>query len=139
GVRCDACTPSICSTLRTRLPPRLRAPGNPYRLPPRAVTPSYMLDTVLFEFDGVLADTADARRDAVLSALHADGVELSEAEYREACAGLALDDAIRAAFDLHVAPSDASALALATLRAERTYRAYLGKGVMLVEGTKEVI
>ena len=98
-----------------------------------------MLDTVLFEFDGVLADTAEARRDAVVSTLHADGIELAESEYREVCAGLALDDAVRAAFELRGVATDGPALALAALRAERAYRAYLAKGLTLGEGAREVI
>ena len=98
-----------------------------------------MLDSVLFEFDGVLADTGDARRDALLSTLRAEGIELTESEYRETCAGLAMDDAVRAAFASHGALGSTSAVAVAVLRAERAYRAYLGKGLTLADGARDVI
>jgi beta-phosphoglucomutase-like phosphatase (HAD superfamily) len=98
-----------------------------------------MLDSVLFEFEGVLADTAEARRDALLSALRADGIDVSEAEYREACAGVSVDDAVRAAFALRGAGGNEAGVAVAALRADRAYAAYLGKGVTLVEGAREVV
>jgi HAD superfamily hydrolase (TIGR01509 family) len=98
-----------------------------------------MLDSVLFEFDGVLAETAEARRDALLSTLRADCIELSDAEFRETCAGLSIDDAVRAAFRLRGVVRDDTGLALASLRAERAYRAYLGKGLMLADGVGDVI
>jgi beta-phosphoglucomutase-like phosphatase (HAD superfamily) len=98
-----------------------------------------MLDSVLFEFDGVLADTADAREDALRSTLHVDGVDLSDDEYRSACAGLSFEEAARNALALRAAPGDASAIALVALRADRTYQAYLGKGLRLAEGAREVI
>jgi beta-phosphoglucomutase-like phosphatase (HAD superfamily) len=73
----------------------------------------------------------------LLSALHVDGVVLSEAEYREVCAGLSLEDAVRAALALRGIHE--SAVAITALRAERAYRAYLGKGLTLAEGVREVI
>ena len=42
-----------------------------------------MIDAVLFEFDGVLADTTSARGDALRSTLREDGIALSADEYRE--------------------------------------------------------
>lgn len=110
-----------------------------YRLGFRRITSSYMLDSVLFEFDGVLADTGDARRDALLSTLRAEGIELSEGEYRETCAGLTIDDAVRSAFAFRGRSVSDSALSLTALCAERAYRAYLGKGVTLADGAREVI
>ena len=98
-----------------------------------------MLDSVLFELDGVLADTAEARRDALLSTLFADGILLSETEFRETCGGLSFEDAIRAAHTLRGAPVDGASLTVATLRAERAFRAYLGKGLTLTEGARDVV
>jgi len=98
-----------------------------------------MLDAVFFEFDGVLADTDGARREALLSTLRADGIELSEAEYRERCAGLGLDAAVSSVFATRGVTAYDARLPLAVLRAERMYRAYLGKGLTLVEGVREVL
>lgn len=98
-----------------------------------------MLDTVLLELEGVIADTGEARRDAVFASLRADGITLSPAEYRDHCAGLAFEDAMRAAFRHSDRPVDDTAIALAAHRAERAYRAYIGKGLTLVEGARETL
>lgn len=98
-----------------------------------------MLDTVLLELEGVIADTAEARRDAIVASLHADGVSLPPASYRDLCAGLSFEAGIRAAFRALAGPVDETTVALATLRAERAYRAYIGKGLTLVEGARETI
>lgn len=98
-----------------------------------------MLDTVLFELEGVLAETAEERRDALLSTLHADGIPLSVSEYQETCAGLALEDAVRAALRLRDVSFDDTRVSLTVLRAERAYRAFIGKGLTLVEGTRETV
>lgn len=98
-----------------------------------------MLDTVLLELEGVIADTGEARRDAVFASLRADGIQLSPVEYREHCAGLAFDDAMRAAFRHAGRTVDETGIALAAHRAERAYRAYIGKGLTLVEGARETL
>jgi HAD superfamily hydrolase (TIGR01509 family) len=98
-----------------------------------------MLDTVLLELEGVIADTSEARRDAVFASLRADGIQLTVVEYREHCAGLAFQDAIRAAIRHSGRNSDETSIALAAHRAERAYRAYIGKGLTLVEGARETL
>jgi beta-phosphoglucomutase-like phosphatase (HAD superfamily) len=98
-----------------------------------------MLDTVFLELEGVIADTAEARRDAIMASLQADGVTLPPASYRELCAGLSFEAAIRAAFGAFAGPVDETVVALAALRAERAYRAYIGKGLLLVEGARETL
>jgi HAD superfamily hydrolase (TIGR01509 family) len=98
-----------------------------------------MLDTVLLELEGVIADTGEARRDAVFASLRADGIQLAPAEYREHCAGLAFEDAMRAAVRHAGRTVDETAIALAAHRAERAYRAYIGKGLTLVEGARETL
>lgn len=98
-----------------------------------------MLDTVLLELEGVIADTGEARRDAIFVSLRADGIQLSLAEYHEHCAGLAFEDAMRAAQRHAGRTTDETAIALAALRAERAYRAYIGKGLTLVEGARETL
>jgi beta-phosphoglucomutase-like phosphatase (HAD superfamily) len=98
-----------------------------------------MLDTVLFEFDGILVDTADARQDALCSALLTEGISMSDAEYRESCAGHAFDEATRAGLIAHGHGGDETLVALVTARAERAFRAYVGKGVTLVDGVRDLI
>ena len=98
-----------------------------------------MLDTVLLELEGVIADTGEARRDAIFAALRADGVQVPESEYRDLCAGLAFDEAVRAAFRGAGRGRDETAIALAAHRAERAYRAYIGKGLTLVDGARETL
>ena len=98
-----------------------------------------MLDTVLLELEGVIADTGEARRDAISAALRADDIQLQGAEYRDLCAGLAFDDAVHAAYRNAGRAGDETAIALAAHRAERAYRAYIGKGLTLVEGARETL
>jgi HAD superfamily hydrolase (TIGR01509 family) len=98
-----------------------------------------MLDTVLLELEGVIADTGEARRDAISAALRADSIQLQGAEYRDLCAGLSFDEAVRAAFRGVGRIGDETAIALAAHRAERAYRAYIGKGLTLVEGARETL
>ena len=98
-----------------------------------------MLDTVLLELEGVIADTSEARRDAVFAALRADGISLPDAEYRELCAGLGFEEAIRAVHRNAGGAADETAISLSAHRAERAYRAYIGKGLTLVEGARETL
>lgn len=98
-----------------------------------------VVDAVLMEFEGVLADTALARRDAMLSVLGEDGYVLSPAEYRESCAGLATPDAVRAALRRRGVMVDATALELLSLRVDRAFTAHVGKGVVLVDGAREAV
>jgi HAD superfamily hydrolase (TIGR01509 family) len=98
-----------------------------------------MLDTVLLELEGVIADTGETRRDAIFAALRADGVQVPESEYRDLCAGLSFEEAVRAAFRGVGRGRDETAIALAAHRAERAYRAYIGKGLTLVEGARETL
>ena len=98
-----------------------------------------MLDTVLLELEGVIADTGETRRDAIFAALRVDGVQVPDSEYRDLCAGLSFEEAVRAAFRGVGRGRDETAIALAAHRAERAYRAYIGKGLTLVEGARETL
>lgn len=98
-----------------------------------------MIDAVLFEFDGVLADTTTARGDALRSTLREDGILLSADEYREQCAGRSFAEAVRAALELRGISLDETGVDLLVLRAERAYGAVVGKGVTLAEGVPEVV
>lgn len=119
--------------------PRAARPRRPVARPAARRYTVVMLDSVLLELEGVVADTGEARRDAILAALRADGVHLPEGAYRELCAGLAFDDAVRAAARAFGGPVDETAIAIAAHRAERAYRAYLGKGLSLVGGAREAL
>lgn len=98
-----------------------------------------MIDAVLFEFDGVLADTAGPRSDALRSTLREDGIALSASEYREHCAGRAFSDAVRAALELRGVSLDETGVDLLVLRAERAYGAAVGKGIALTDGVPQVV
>jgi len=98
-----------------------------------------MLDTVLFEFDGLVVDTGDARQDALCSALLTEGLVISPQAYRELCAGYAFDEAARAALVANGRSGDETLVALVASRAERAFRAYVGKGVTLVDGVRDLI
>jgi beta-phosphoglucomutase len=98
-----------------------------------------MLDTVLFEFDGILVDTGEARQDALCSALLTEGLSVTVSQYRELCAGHSFEEATRAALAAHGRGGDETLVALVAVTAERAFRAYVGKGVTLVDGVREFI
>jgi beta-phosphoglucomutase-like phosphatase (HAD superfamily) len=97
------------------------------------------VDVVLMEFDGVLAQTALARRDALRAVLAEDGHSLSLEAYQESCAGLSTADAVRAALTRLEAPTDETGLELLALRVDRAFSVHVGKGVVLVDGVPEMI
>ncbi|HJU76208.1 MAG TPA: HAD family phosphatase [Gemmatimonadaceae bacterium] len=98
-----------------------------------------MIDAVLFEFDGVLADTARARGDALRSTLREDGINLTPDEFREHCAGRSFPEGVRAALDMKSVKLDETGIDLLVLRTERAYSAVVGKGVTLSDGVPQVI
>jgi beta-phosphoglucomutase-like phosphatase (HAD superfamily) len=97
------------------------------------------LPTLLLELETVLADTADARRAALLAALAAEDVALSEAEYDEACVGLAPRQAARAALALRGRGDDETTADLVTLLAEREFARRVGAGVTLAPGARDFV
>jgi HAD superfamily hydrolase (TIGR01509 family) len=98
-----------------------------------------MFDAILFEFDGVLADTRAARRAALMRSLAVDGVSVRDDEYDDACAGLSLDEGARAAAALRGRAYDETDAALAALRAERHFAEWVGKGVTLAPGARAFV
>jgi len=98
-----------------------------------------VIDTVLMEFDGVLADTAAARRHAMLSVLLEDGITLSPADYHDHCAGLPTPDAVRQALGCTRVEHDETGIELLALRVDRAFSAHVGKGLVLAEGAREVV
>lgn len=98
------------------------------------------VDTVLLEFEGVIADTAPARMSALMRSLADEGVDLTEAEYQRACAGFPPREAAIAAAALHRETRlDDTALELVALRAERYFAEDVGKGMELMPGAVELI
>jgi beta-phosphoglucomutase-like phosphatase (HAD superfamily) len=85
-----------------------------------------MADGVLLDWEGVLADTADARRDALQRALVAEGIAFDAATYDHRGAGRS----IRAAVSLLLGAraDDATLAELVAMRAEREFAARLAQG-----------
>jgi len=97
-----------------------------------------MFQAVLFEIEGVLADTHAFRQRALQEALAHDGVRISDSDY-EGCADLPVRDAAAAAYRFAGAPADDTALDLATLRAERRFSEFLTLGFSMVDGARELV
>jgi beta-phosphoglucomutase-like phosphatase (HAD superfamily) len=97
-----------------------------------------MLDAVLLEWEGVLADTGAARRDALLRALADEGVPSTAAAYDACCGGLDVRSAAAAA--LHAAGRDDATLAeIVALRAGRTFAERLARGFSLTPGAAALV
>ena len=74
-----------------------------------------MLDAVLLEWEGVLVDTSDARRDALVRALADEGVQYEQLE------------------------ADPALADLIALRATRAFAERIGKGLVLLPGAREFV
>jgi len=98
-----------------------------------------MIAAVLFEFEGVIADTSATRRRALLDTLREDGVALSEAEYIEHCAGLPVRASVRAALALRSFARDETLIELVAMRTERRFANLVDTGLSLVDGAGELI
>lgn len=97
------------------------------------------LDTVLLELEGVLADTATARRDALRAGLEAEaGRPFDDAALAHGD-GLAPRPAAAAVARAHAPDLDETALDLAALRAERHFAAASGRGLSLAPGARAFV
>ena len=85
-----------------------------------------MADGVLLDWEGVLADTADARRDALQRALAGEGIAFDRATYDHLGAGRSVRAA--ASILLGARAGDAPLVELVAMRAEREFAARLGQG-----------
>src|SRR5215207_7709460 len=85
-----------------------------------------MADGVLLDWEGVLADTAGSRRDALLRALADEGIAIADASYDERCVGRSVRAA--AATVLGSRASDAALVEIVAMRAERAFAASLAQG-----------
>ena len=97
-----------------------------------------MVDAVLLEWEGVLADTAGARRDALLRALADEGLHLEPADYDAVCEGNAVQAAACAAL-AHFGRRDDTLADLVALRATRAFAQRLGKGFVLAPGARAFV
>ncbi|HTK53744.1 MAG TPA: HAD family phosphatase [Gemmatimonadaceae bacterium] len=98
-----------------------------------------MIDAVLFEFEGVIADTSATRRRALLETFREDGVALSELEYVEHSAGMPVRASVRAALALRNFPHDETSVELLAMRTERRFADLVGTGLSLVDGAGDLI
>ena len=97
-----------------------------------------MVDAVLLEWDGVLVDTRDARRDALLRALADEGVDWSAGAYDAHCAELDVQRAAAVAIE-QTRGDDATLADLVALRAGRVFTECLARGITLERGAVEFL
>jgi HAD superfamily hydrolase (TIGR01509 family) len=93
---------------------------------------------LMFEFEGVLVETAELRTRALAEALAADGIELT-VPLISLSRGRTTEQAIACIRDAVGAPDDPTAVELARLRAERAFAGQVGKGVRLTPGAREAL
>lgn len=93
---------------------------------------------LLVEFEGVLADTAALRRDALAVALALDGIALTDGLVHLA-SGHTTEDAVRRIREAVGAPDDATASEICHLRAERAFAERAGKGLSLQRGARKAL
>jgi beta-phosphoglucomutase-like phosphatase (HAD superfamily) len=85
-----------------------------------------MADGVLLDWEGVLADTADSRREALCAALSEEGITFDEAAFEHVGAGRSVRSAtVRL---LGSSAADVTLVELVALRAEREFAARLAQG-----------
>lgn len=98
-----------------------------------------MLQAVLLEFEGVIADTRDARRVALTASLADEGIVLTDWEYAGHCLSLPVRGAARAALGLRGIRDDETRVDLAALRAERRFTELMETGASLVTGAVALV
>jgi beta-phosphoglucomutase-like phosphatase (HAD superfamily) len=94
---------------------------------------------VLFELEGVLADTGASRRAALVHSLAEEHLTLDDHACTEACARRPVRAAVVAALQHLGAERDEIGIDLLTLRAERHFASRLGQGLSLVAGVHEML
>jgi beta-phosphoglucomutase-like phosphatase (HAD superfamily) len=97
-----------------------------------------MFQAVLFEIEGVLADTRTFRQRALQETFAQDGVRISDSDY-ESYADLPVRAAAAAAFRAAAIDADEIAVELAALRAERRFMDQLSLGFTMVDGARELV
>lgn len=97
-----------------------------------------MHDAVLLEWEGVLADTGAARRDALVRALGDEGVPWTAAAHEACAAGLDVRSAAAAAVTA-AGRDDPTLVELVALRAGRSFAARLAHGFSLAPGAADFV
>ena len=97
-----------------------------------------MFHAVLFEIEGVLADTRTFRQRALQETFAQTGVRIPDSEY-DGWADLPVRDAVAAAFRSASIDADDTAVELGTLRAERRFAEHLGLGFAMIDGARELV
>lgn len=98
-----------------------------------------VIDALLCEFEGVLADTGALRRRALRHALADEGLALGDRDAAACSDGLAVEPAVRAALAALGVPRDDTGVALLAMRAARHFTALTSKGLSLVSGAREFL
>jgi HAD superfamily hydrolase (TIGR01509 family) len=93
---------------------------------------------LLIEFEGVIADTAAARRAALAESLAVEGIAVDE-RLLALAAGHATEDAVRRVRRAAGASDDETAVELGRLRAERAFAARAGKGLPLARDLRPAL
>jgi beta-phosphoglucomutase-like phosphatase (HAD superfamily) len=96
-----------------------------------------MVDGVLLDWEGVLVDTGNSRRDSLLRALADEGVHFDELAYDERCLGRSVHAAAAAAIGSGV--FDPTLIDLVALRAQRDFSARLAQGFALRPGAARMV
>jgi beta-phosphoglucomutase-like phosphatase (HAD superfamily) len=94
---------------------------------------------VLLELEGVLVETHDARRDALVRALADDGIIVDLVAYDDLAHGLPVRGAVRALTTAADEDIDEIGIELVALRAERHFAESIGTGIVLSEGARDAL
>jgi sugar-phosphatase len=94
---------------------------------------------VLLELEGVLVETHEVRRGALLRALAEEGITSDLVAYDDLAHGLPVRGAARALAAAAGEEFDEVAIELVALRAERHFAESLGSGIMLTEGARDAL
>src|SRR3979411_2776979 len=97
-----------------------------------------MVDAVLLEWDGVLADTGVARRDALQRAMADEGVPLSAAAYEPDCEGPDVQRAASAAVP-HAGQAAPTVATIVAMRAGRWFSERIAQGLTLQPGATSFV
>lgn len=93
---------------------------------------------LLFEFEGVLAETAALRRDALADALGSDGIALND-DLMALATGRSIEDAVQRIRRAVGASDDAVATEICRMKAERAFAERAGKGLSLQRGVRRTL
>lgn len=89
---------------------------------------------LIFEFEGVLADTALARRAALRASFADEAIALTDATFAAHCHGLPAREAVERLVAMEQLPLDATAAELVALRADRLFADRAAPGLSLQPG-----